>query len=48
MQETRTSGKLVDVYANIGMVKVYGKEEDKKFVNNQIDIEGKALYEFGK
>jgi len=48
LQETRTSGKLVDVYANIGMVKVYGREEDKKFVNKQIDIEGKALYEFGK
>jgi hypothetical protein len=30
------------------MVKVYGKEEDKRLVNEQIDNETKALRVFGK
>ncbi|MDO8676732.1 MAG: ABC transporter ATP-binding protein [Candidatus Azambacteria bacterium] len=48
LQETRTTGALVDVYANIGAVKVYGKEEDKQSVHKQIDIEAKALRTLGK
>ena len=47
-QETRTTGALVDVYANIGAVKVYGKEEDKQSVHKQIDVEAQALRSLGK
>ena len=48
LQETRTTGALVDVYANIGAVKVYGREEDKQLVHKQIDAEAKALRTLGK
>ena len=48
LQETRTTGALVDVYANIGAVKVYGKEEDKHAVHRQIDTEAQALLVLGK
>lgn len=48
LQETRTTGALVDVYANIGAVKVYGKEENGKSVHKQIDAEARALLMLGK
>lgn len=48
LQETRTTGALVDVYANIGAVKVYGKEEDKQSVHKQVDMEAHALRKLGK
>jgi len=48
LQETRTTGALVDIYANIGAVKVYGREEDKQLVYKQIDAEAKALRTLGK
>ncbi len=48
LQETRTTGALVDVYTNIGAVKVYGKEENKQSVHKQIDIEAQALLTLGK
>lgn len=48
LQETRTTGTLVDVYANIAAVKVYGKDEDAHTVHKQIDAEAKALLALGK
>ncbi|HEY0011204.1 MAG TPA: ABC transporter ATP-binding protein [Candidatus Paceibacterota bacterium] len=45
--ETRTSGALVDVYANIGAVKVYGKSENEG-VYKQIEAEAEALRSLGK
>lgn len=48
LQETRTTGALVDVYANIGAVKVYGREEDKQLVHKQVDAEARALRTLGK
>ncbi len=47
-QETKTTGALVDVYSNIGSVKVYGKEEDKRVVYKQIESEARALLTLGK
>lgn len=47
-QETRTTGALVDVYANIGAVKVYGKAGDTRSVHKQIDAEAQALLTLGK
>lgn len=47
MQETRTTGALVDVYTNIGTVKVYGSEGSKQSVHTQIDREIQAFNRFG-
>lgn len=46
-EETHTTGAFVDVYANIGAVKVYGKEEDRQSVYKQIDTEAQALRTLG-
>ena len=48
LSETRTTGALVDVYANISAVKVYGKEQDTRAVHKQIDAEAQALWMLGK
>ncbi len=42
LQEARTTGTLVDVYGNIGAVKVYGKRESLTKVYEQIDAETQA------
>lgn len=47
LQEARTTGALVDVYTNIGAVKVYGKEHDKQSVHKQVDGETRALRSLG-
>lgn len=48
IEETRTTGALVDVYGNIGAVKVFGKGEDTRAVHQQIDAEARALLALGK
>jgi ATP-binding cassette subfamily B protein len=48
LAETRTTGALVDVYANISAVKVYGKDQDARVVHKQIDAEAQAMWMLGK
>ncbi len=47
LQDARTTGTLVDVYTNIATVKVYGHEDNKQSVYNQIDREIQAFRRFG-
>lgn len=47
VQEAKTTGNLVDVYGNIGAVKVYGKSEHLKSAQVQIDSETKAYRSMG-
>lgn len=46
--EARTTGTLVDMYGNIGTVKVYGKKENLQSAHRQIDAETKAFRALGK
>lgn len=46
--EAKTTGTIVDVYANIGAVKVYGRKEDLQKIHHQIDRETHAFVSLGK
>ncbi|MDB5259093.1 MAG: transporter ATP-binding protein [Candidatus Taylorbacteria bacterium] len=46
-EEAKTIGTIVDVYGNIGTVKVYGKAGDANRAHLQIDAERRAYARFG-
>lgn len=46
--EAKTTGTIVDIYGNIGTVKVYGKGKDLQRAHRQIDNETKAFRAMGK
>lgn len=45
--EAKTTGAVVDVYSNIGTVKVYGKKENFHKAHQQIDAEMRAYRDLG-
>lgn len=47
-QEAKTTGTLVDIYGNIGTVKVYGKQEYVTTAHNQIDNETRSYQRMGR
>lgn len=47
-EEAKTTGTIVDVYGNIGTVKVYGQKNNLQDTNNQIDSERKAYASMGR
>ncbi|MES2224351.1 MAG: ABC transporter ATP-binding protein [Patescibacteria group bacterium] len=47
-EESKTTGTIVDVYGNIGAVKVYGKDQSLKTAHDQINREKQSLIRLGK